>query len=143
MKNVLRVIAGLVGILFFLNGLQWIISPANVANVLAQLELGTNLCLAAECDALVTAPVNKASIIESGTPFTGQTEFLANLTGVQHPLMLLHADSFNVALLTTHIPLAAVPGAITGSSLEAALRLLDAELKARFGLTCQESPYWG
>jgi len=31
MKNVLRVIAGLVGILFFLNGLQWIISPANVA----------------------------------------------------------------------------------------------------------------
>ena len=31
MKNELRVIAGLVGILFFLNGLQWIISPANVA----------------------------------------------------------------------------------------------------------------
>jgi len=31
MKNVLRVIASLVGILFFLNGLQWIISPANVA----------------------------------------------------------------------------------------------------------------
>ena len=31
MKNVLRAIAGLVGILFFLNGLQWIISPANVA----------------------------------------------------------------------------------------------------------------
>ena len=31
MKNVLRVIAGLVGILFFYNGLLWIISPANVA----------------------------------------------------------------------------------------------------------------
>ena len=31
MKNVLRIVAGLVGILFFLNGLQWIISPANVA----------------------------------------------------------------------------------------------------------------
>ena len=31
MKNVLRAIAGIVGILFFLNGLQWIISPANVA----------------------------------------------------------------------------------------------------------------
>ena len=34
MKNVLRVIAGLVGALFFLNGLQWIISPANVADSL-------------------------------------------------------------------------------------------------------------
>ena len=31
MKNVLKIVAGLVGILFFLNGLQWIISPANVA----------------------------------------------------------------------------------------------------------------
>tara|TARA_B100001113_G_scaffold321609_1_gene291588 strand:+ start:396 stop:773 length:378 start_codon:yes stop_codon:yes gene_type:complete len=34
MKNVLRIVAGLVGILFFLNGLQWIISPENVAESL-------------------------------------------------------------------------------------------------------------
>ena len=34
MKNVLRIVGGLVGILFFLNGLQWIISPANVAESL-------------------------------------------------------------------------------------------------------------
>ncbi len=34
MKNLLRIVAGLVGILFFLNGLQWIISPANVAESL-------------------------------------------------------------------------------------------------------------
>ena len=34
MKNVLRIVAGLVSILFFLNGLQWIISPANVAESL-------------------------------------------------------------------------------------------------------------
>ena len=32
MKKVLRIVAGLIGMLFFLNGLQWIISPANVAN---------------------------------------------------------------------------------------------------------------
>ena len=34
MKNVLRIVVGLIGILFFLNGLQWIISPANVAESL-------------------------------------------------------------------------------------------------------------
>ena len=34
MKNVLRIVAGLIGILFFLNGLQWIINPANVAESL-------------------------------------------------------------------------------------------------------------
>jgi len=34
MKNVLRVIAGIAGTLFFLNGLQWIINPASIANSL-------------------------------------------------------------------------------------------------------------
>ena len=34
MKSVLRVIAGLAGTLFFLNGLQWIINPASVADSL-------------------------------------------------------------------------------------------------------------
>ena len=40
MKNVLRIVAGLVGILFFLNGLQWIISPANVAQSLGHAFVG-------------------------------------------------------------------------------------------------------
>ena len=34
MKNGLRVIAGIAGTLFFLNGLQWIINPASIANSL-------------------------------------------------------------------------------------------------------------
>ena len=34
MKSVLRVIAGIAGTLFFLNGLQWIINPASIANSL-------------------------------------------------------------------------------------------------------------
>ena len=31
MKNILRVVAGLFGTLFLINGLQWIIAPANIA----------------------------------------------------------------------------------------------------------------
>ncbi len=31
MKNTLRVVAGLLGTLFLINGLQWIIAPANIA----------------------------------------------------------------------------------------------------------------
>ena len=34
MKNVLRVVAGLFGALFLINGLQWIISPATIAEQL-------------------------------------------------------------------------------------------------------------
>jgi len=34
MKNVLRVVAGLLGALFFVMGLQWILSPANIAESL-------------------------------------------------------------------------------------------------------------
>lgn len=110
------------------------IDPAHAGNVLAQLTLAANMCLTSECDAMVTAPVNKASIIISGTLFSGQTEFLADLTGTQRPLMLLTAGSMKVALLTTHIPLAAVPGAVSADLLESTLCLLDSELKSRFGL---------
>jgi hypothetical protein len=40
MKNVLRIVAGLIGMLFFLNGLQWIISPANVAEFIGHAFVG-------------------------------------------------------------------------------------------------------
>ena len=34
MKNVLRIVAGLLGVLFLINGLQWIIAPASIAEQL-------------------------------------------------------------------------------------------------------------
>lgn len=101
------------------------------------LELLRRACMGCQegyFDALVTAPVNKAVINDAGVPFTGHTEFLAELTGSPNPVMLLVAGKLRVALVTTHLPLKAVPAAITRQRVESTVRILDDSLRRRFGL---------
>lgn len=107
--------------------------PANGAAVLTALERATKGCETGEFAAMVTAPVSKAVITDSGTPFSGHTEYLAELTGAEHVVMLLAAADLRVALATTHLPLAEVPAAITADSLERTLRTLHNDLRAKFG----------
>lgn len=105
----------------------------NADYLLTTLKAAVRACLDGVCDALVTGPVNKASLNEAGYPFTGHTEFIAALTGGD-PVMLLAAPGLRVALATTHLPLAEVSRAITGPGLERILRILDRDLRNRFGL---------
>jgi 4-hydroxythreonine-4-phosphate dehydrogenase len=107
----------------------------NAAGVLAALKRATEGCLNGEFAAMVTAPVNKAVISDSGVPFSGHTEYLAELTGTDQVVMLLAAGKLRVALATTHIPLSAVPAAITQSLLVEVLRVMHADLRAKFGIT--------
>ncbi len=62
---------------------------------------------------LLTLPINKKSFVSAGSPFSGHTELLGSLTGEPEPLMILMNDWMKVALLTVHIPLHRVSGAIT------------------------------
>jgi 4-hydroxythreonine-4-phosphate dehydrogenase len=110
------------------------LDPANSAAVVRMLETGAQACLERAADALVTAPVQKSVINQAGIGFQGHTEFLAALTGAPHPVMLLRSARLSVALATTHLPLADVPRAITKSSLIATLRVVDEDLRRRFGL---------
>ena len=66
---------------------------------------------------MVTAPVQKSIINDAGLAFSGHTEFLAERTGADLPVMLLVADSLRVALVTTHLPLRDVPDAIDAERL--------------------------
>jgi len=112
--------------------------PANARCVLAILEAAVGGCLSGEFAAMVTAPVQKSSINDAGIPFSGHTEFLAARTNAPHVVMMLvggpPARTLRVALATTHLPLAAVPAAITQESLAATLRVVAADLKAKFGI---------
>jgi 4-hydroxythreonine-4-phosphate dehydrogenase len=107
----------------------------NAASVLAMLEHAVAGCSSGRYDAIVTAPVHKGAINEAGTPFTGHTEFLAQLSGVPRVVMMLVGHGLRVALATTHLPLQEVPAAITRPSLTATLRILRADLVRRFGVT--------
>ncbi len=86
---------------------------------LAWLGDAAGRCLRGEAAALVTAPLNKEAVIRSGHPdFVGQTEFLARLSGVLRPVMMLLGPDergrwLRVALATTHLPLSRVPMELT------------------------------
>ena len=86
---------------------------------------------------MVTAPLAKSIVASSGVPFTGHTEFLAELLGVDFPVMLLVAGNLRVALASTHLPLRDVPDFISKERLTRVIEVLHADLKTRFGI---ESP---
>jgi 4-hydroxythreonine-4-phosphate dehydrogenase len=108
--------------------------PANAAYVLALLDRATDGCLQGEFDALVTAPVHKGVINDAGIPFTGHTEYLAARTRAPQVVMMLVGGGLRVALATTHLALADVPGAITREGLRQVLGVVDQALRARFGI---------
>jgi len=110
------------------------LDPANGRYVLALLARAADGCMAGEFGALVTAPVHKGAINDAGIAFTGHTEYLAERAGGVHPVMMLVGGGLRVALATTHLALAEVPGAITRARLIATLRVIDRDLRTRFGI---------
>jgi len=107
---------------------------ANAGYVIETLERACDGCLSGEFDAMVTAPVQKSIINDAGLAFSGHTEFLAERTGADLPVMLLVADSLRVALVTTHLPLRDVPDAIDAERLRMTIRILHDGLANQFGL---------
>jgi 4-hydroxythreonine-4-phosphate dehydrogenase len=107
---------------------------ANAGYVLEMLRRGAALCSSGACAALVTAPVQKSVIARSGIAFSGHTEFLAELTHAELPVMLLVGPSLRVALVTTHLPLRAVPEAVTAERIERTVTVMRRDLETRFGI---------
>jgi len=110
------------------------LDPANARHVVAILDRAIDGCRSGEFDAMVTAPVQKSTINEAGIPFTGHTEYLAERTGTRRVVMMLVGGGMRVALATTHLALADVPRALTRGMLEETLRILERDLRGRFGI---------
>jgi 4-hydroxythreonine-4-phosphate dehydrogenase len=103
-------------------------SPVAANAAIASLRDGGERCLRDELDALVTAPVNKQSIIRAGHKFVGQTEFLSELAKAKRTaMMLLGHDEKNrwlrVALATVHISIKSVPEKLTAEKITLAVEL--------------------
>jgi len=107
-------------------------SAANARYVLRLIDRAVLGCGRGEFAAMATAPLQKATINEAGIAFSGHTEYLAEATGAACVVMMLVGGGLRVALATTHLPLAQVPGAISRESLGATLTVLDRELRGRF-----------
>ena len=87
-------------------------------------------------DVLVTAPISKDNIQSDQFRFPGHTEYLESATGDgEKALMILCTDKLRVALATTHLPLAQVPGALTIEDICEKLHALNLSLKRDFNIS--------
>ncbi|MGV6807269.1 MAG: 4-hydroxythreonine-4-phosphate dehydrogenase PdxA, partial [bacterium] len=125
------------------------LDPANAEYVLRTLDQACSDCLSGEVGCLITGPVHKGVINDSGVNFSGHTEYLAEKCGGKPVVMMLANNAMKVALATTHLPLRNVPDAITAESLEQTLRILHSDLISKFGiqnpriLVCGLNPHAG
>jgi len=110
------------------------LDPLNASYVLNTLKHAISGCKDQTFNAMVTAPVQKSVINDAGIPFSGHTEFLADMTETPRVVMMLASGELRVALATTHLPLAAVPDAITPELLTDTLTILHQDLITRFGI---------
>jgi 4-hydroxythreonine-4-phosphate dehydrogenase len=110
----------------------------NAQYVLATLDAAIDGCTAGRFDAVITAPVQKSVINDAGVPFSGHTEYLAERTATPQVVMMLAGSTphgpLRVALATTHLPLARVSAAISPEMLVSVLRVIDHDLRLRFGI---------
>ena len=108
---------------------------ANASHVVQVLGTSVQLLKDKRFDAVVTAPVQKSVINDSGLSFTGHTEFFSEQFGCEDVVMLLVNDGLRVALATTHLPLREVPDAITQESLLSKLEIIHNDLIRLYGIT--------
>jgi 4-hydroxythreonine-4-phosphate dehydrogenase len=106
----------------------------NAAYVIEMLDRACDGCSNGEFAAMVTAPVQKSTLMDAGYRFSGHTEYLAERTRAALPVMLLLNDQLRVALVTTHLALSDVPHAITRDRLRATLRIVNMDLERHFSL---------
>ncbi|MDP6534738.1 MAG: 4-hydroxythreonine-4-phosphate dehydrogenase PdxA [Gammaproteobacteria bacterium] len=125
------------------------LNTANSEYVLNTLRTATDCVLHGELDALVTGPIHKGIINDSGIQFSGHTEFLAAHCRQELTVMMLATEGLRVALATTHLPLTEVPGAITKELLKRIIEILHGDLQTKFGienptiLVCGLNPHAG
>jgi 4-hydroxythreonine-4-phosphate dehydrogenase len=117
------------------------------------VERAVELARAGSVDGLVTAPLDKAALLAGGYDYPGHTEMLAALTGARVAMMLASSDaaphSLRVVLATTHLPLRAVPDAVTREAIVNAARTTREGLRDWFAISeprialCALNPHGG
>ncbi|PLX77947.1 MAG: 4-hydroxythreonine-4-phosphate dehydrogenase PdxA [Desulfuromonas sp.] len=91
-------------------------------------------CLAGRAAGMVTAPISKLALQQSGEIFPGHTELLAARCGVEHVVMMLAGNSLKVCLVTTHCPLHEVPQRLSSDLILRTIRQTASSLQSDFGL---------
>jgi 4-hydroxythreonine-4-phosphate dehydrogenase len=109
--------------------------PANGAAVTAAIELAVRLALEGEVAGIVTNPISKATLYQSGFAYPGHTEFLGVLTGAREPpVMMLVSPHLRVVPVTVHIALRRALDLLATETIVATARTAAGALRTDFGI---------
>ena len=110
--------------------------PENASDVIKVIKKAVGLVKTNKAKALCTSPINK-NVLMSGAnfPYTGHTEFLANLDAIDNPVMMLACSKLKVVPVTTHLPLKDVPSRISKKLLTETIKITNAAMKEKFGIS--------
>ena len=97
------------------------------------LESAVEDLASSKVDVLVTAPINKEAITQSGFKFPGHTEYLAHMANAEDVLMFLVAENLRIGIVTGHIALKDVASSLTAKSIKSKLNLMHESLARDFG----------
>jgi 4-hydroxythreonine-4-phosphate dehydrogenase len=101
---------------------------------LISLEAATQDLLAKKIDALVTAPINKNNMQQSGFNYHGHTEYFNAKAGDKESVMLLMNENLRVGLVTNHLAIKEIPAAITKEKILQKIELINHSLKQDFAI---------
>jgi 4-hydroxythreonine-4-phosphate dehydrogenase len=111
------------------------LDPANARAVVGAIEQAVALVRSGTASAMVTNPINKLALYQSGFSYPGHTEFLAALSGADVvPIMMLACSELRVVPVTVHLPLRAAIEALTTEMIVTAGRITAAGLTRDFGI---------
>lgn len=103
---------------------------AHAHAVIECLERAVTYCREHHDTALMTLPIQKATLNEAGFAFHGHTDFLADRCGCQ-TTMCFDTPALKLALVTDHCPLKAVPDEVTVERLHATIGALHSYCQAQ------------
>ena len=111
----------------------------DAAGVLESIETAVANCRRGVAAAVVTNPIQKKTLYDAGFEFPGHTEFLGSLAdqwdgGPWQPVMMLAGPQLRTVPVTVHIPLSAVPNALTTDLVVTKGRIVARDLVQRFGI---------
>lgn len=109
-------------------------SSAHAVDVIKSIEKSVSLARSGQVGAVVTNPINKASLKKADFPHPGHTEFLSALSDGATPVMMLAGGGLRTIPLTRHIPLKDVAGALSGDELVATATITHRALQDLFGI---------
>ncbi len=111
-------------------------NPENAQGVVGSIESAVNFALAGRVSGICTNPITKDVFRHAGKKeFSGHTEYISKLCGVDFPVMMLSGKKLRVVPVTRHISLSSVSQCLTKDLLKQTLETSLAAMRNDFGLS--------